>query len=279
MIVEIRMYRLFDTDLVSLFDSGYPVALMMKSAIQGYANGTPVHYLVDVPTTIAKSDSRSIHTRLFIPDSDSKSIMLMKGVRKGYRNSFCKMMMRNALINQNLSFYYSGQQLTDMAQAYLDTIPPDSFPSVIRLSKMKKEVRQLDLTEYASVLPDKVKPGEKILRERKPYARQTSAAYASTKRTGEKTVSVPAVNNVQSPEGTGQQAAPPAPQIDPAQLQALLTQLTQSAAAAASVVQQSPALTDTAARDNDMIDPALVTSSDGIKPADNPTLMNIFDKL
>ena len=66
MTVEIRLYKRFDMDLVSLYDSGYSVSNMIKDAVQAYANGSVIHYYIDEPVQFDLNDKKSIHTRLSI---------------------------------------------------------------------------------------------------------------------------------------------------------------------------------------------------------------------
>lgn len=109
--VEVRVYKLFDIDIVSLMNAGFPVAAMMKEAIISFAHGTPVKYLIDQDVSFDLSCKKSIHTAFDIPQDDEVTIRLLKSIIKGYRNMFCKMVFRNSLVIQNLQGFIGNQSL------------------------------------------------------------------------------------------------------------------------------------------------------------------------
>lgn len=109
--VEVRVYKLFDIDIASLMNAGFPVAAMMKEAIISFAHGTPVKYLIDRDVSFDLSCKKSIHTAFDIPPDDEVTIRLLKSVIRGYRNTFCKMIFRNSLVIQNLQGFIGNQSL------------------------------------------------------------------------------------------------------------------------------------------------------------------------
>lgn len=124
--VEVRVYKLFDIDIASLMNAGYPVAAMMKEAIISFAHGIPVKYYIDQDIFFDFSCKKSIHTAFDIPANDDVTIRLLKSIIKGYRNTFCKMIFRNSLVIQNLqgfianqSFYFSSVKDTLLKSAEL----------------------------------------------------------------------------------------------------------------------------------------------------------------
>ena len=78
MTVEIRLYKRFDMDLVSLHDSGYSVSNMIRDAVQAYANGSPIHYYVDEPVQFDLNDKKSVHTRFVVPEADVNTCYMLK---------------------------------------------------------------------------------------------------------------------------------------------------------------------------------------------------------
>lgn len=114
MVIEIRLYKRYDADLVALYDSGVNIMSMMAKAVIGYAHGVPVHFIVDEPGLFNDRDKKTFRSRFEVPNSDQDAIRLMKGIKRGYRNSFCKMLLRNALIQQNLSGFFADATLIKM---------------------------------------------------------------------------------------------------------------------------------------------------------------------
>ncbi len=108
--VEIRIYKQYDTDLVALADNGYPVCEMMRAALVGYANGDPVMFKLDEHLFFDMNRKKNVRLRLNISSSDKKTIDLLKHIKHGYRNTFCKMVLRDALSRQNLSCFYSDEE-------------------------------------------------------------------------------------------------------------------------------------------------------------------------
>ena len=111
MVVEIRIYKRFDTDLVALADAGYSVGVMIKEAVTGYATGNPVYFLLDELTPFDINGKNTVHTRFTISEYDTQTCFLLRNIKRGYRNSFCKSLLRNALIFQNVGIYFSNPAL------------------------------------------------------------------------------------------------------------------------------------------------------------------------
>lgn len=138
--VEIRIYKLFDTDLVALADSGFPVCEMMKTAVICYANGSPANFIIDEPLYFDLNRKKNVRLRFNIPPNDQKTLQLLKNIKHGYRNSFCKMVLRDAMVRQNLSCYFAEQELIDVLHKHNIAVPRHG---VIALSSLKKDKRAL----------------------------------------------------------------------------------------------------------------------------------------
>ena len=128
MIQEIRLYKRYDTDLLALCDAGYSISLMIKDALYGYAHSTPVHIYIDQLIPFDLNKKTSVHTRFTIPDSDLQTCYLLRNIKHGYRNSFCKNVLRNALVQQNLVAYFADNsmlrlQSDNLQQTNLSALP------------------------------------------------------------------------------------------------------------------------------------------------------------
>lgn len=142
MVIEIRLYKRYDTDLIALHDAGYCISDLMGKAISGYANGTPVHYLISEAIDFDMNGKQSFRTRFTISNSDTKAIHMLKNIKHGYRNSFCKMVLRDALIFQNLSAYFSDASLLDLHRARIQNLVTASIPNLYICDEAKAKHRK-----------------------------------------------------------------------------------------------------------------------------------------
>ena len=137
MVVEIRIYKRYDMDLFSLFDAGLPVPLMIRDAVVAYAHATPLHYLIDETVPFDLNGKTTLHTRINIPDTDKKTIYMLKHIKHGLRNNFCKMVLRNALIQQNLCGYFSDNNLFELQKKNFSEHDVSLINNVIPCSALK----------------------------------------------------------------------------------------------------------------------------------------------
>ena len=163
--MEIRLYKRHDTDIIALCDAGYPVAAMMKNALCGYAHGTPVHYYIDQYVPFSLKDKVSTRTRFSIPEQGKKTCYLLRNIKHTYRNSFCKMVFRNALIQQNLAGYFADTSLVHLQSVNMGGRPLYQFQNVIPCSTLTRSAREVtflgrtvredlaEATNYSDILP------------------------------------------------------------------------------------------------------------------------------
>lgn len=137
--VDVRIYRRFDMDLVALQDAGYPLSAMIKEAVCGYANNTPVHYYIDEYHDFNICDKKGFHLKFSIPDTDTRTCYLLKHIKYGYRTTFCKMVFRNALVQQNLTGFFSDDSLLYLQNINLGTRNIHLFQNVIPCSALPKK--------------------------------------------------------------------------------------------------------------------------------------------
>lgn len=137
MFVEVRIYKRWDTDLLSLLDAGYPLFLMIRDAIISYANGIPLHYYIDEPIDFDLNGKKTVRSRFEIPKNESNAIYLLKNIKHGYRNTFCKVLLRNALVGQALAGFLTNDVLFDMDKKNKSAFDPHMYPNLIFLSTTK----------------------------------------------------------------------------------------------------------------------------------------------
>lgn len=136
--IEIRIYKRYDMDLVSLSDAGYPLATMLKEAVCGYANGQPVHFFIDEYTPFDLNDKKSFRTRFTVPDDDVNTIYLLTHIKHTWRNSFCKAVLRNALVQQSLTGFFSDENLVRLHQTNLLSKNINALQNVVSCSSIRE---------------------------------------------------------------------------------------------------------------------------------------------
>ena len=129
MVIEVRYYKRFDLDLLSLIDSGINLSAYLPMVLQGYAKGEPVKLLVPFCEAHDVDKMQLVHTGIKI--TDAQSIELLKKVRRGYRNSFCKMLLRDALVHQSLGIYFTNQNLIKKENNRINLTDTTNIPNLI----------------------------------------------------------------------------------------------------------------------------------------------------
>ena len=99
----IRIYASYDADLISLYAQGIPMATLAKNVLKAYAYGEELHYVL--PPFEEKTVNRTCRTRITV--SDEKVLSVLHKIRPRKKNLFIKELMRNALVRQNLSAFFT----------------------------------------------------------------------------------------------------------------------------------------------------------------------------
>ncbi|MCR5670738.1 MAG: hypothetical protein K6G10_07000 [Butyrivibrio sp.] len=138
--VEIRLYSTYDMDLIALMAAGYPVSTMMRDVVVAYSNGKPIHYLIDKEVDADFNILKSVHTRFSIPNNETNACFLLKNIKYRSRNMFCKALLRDALIQQNLTVFFATDvrdKLLPLSAASLYNREVKAFANVIPISSLK----------------------------------------------------------------------------------------------------------------------------------------------
>ena len=106
--LELRYYKRFDADLLALIECGVNLNRYLPAVLKAYAAGKEIHLYIPFCKSHDLSGEQRIHTSLQINDPDS--IRLLKQVKYGYRNAFCKMLLRDALVYQNFGVFFSRDE-------------------------------------------------------------------------------------------------------------------------------------------------------------------------
>lgn len=144
--VEVRIYKRFDTDLLALHDHGISITKMMQEAVCAYANGQPCHFFIDEIVPFDMNDKKSIRLRLKFMDNDYNTKNLIKCIKHGYRSNFCKTILRNALIQQNIPCYMSNSNMFSMQETNAHYLNMQAFQNLKMCSHYKRDIHQVHIT-------------------------------------------------------------------------------------------------------------------------------------
>ena len=140
--IEVRVYKRFDTDLLALHDHGYSLAMMMRDALTAYADGAPFHLYLDELVDLDLNDKKNVRVRVQIDSGNRKVLELIKGIKRGYRSNFCKMVLRNAFFQQNLSCYMADKSFCHLHQANAAAWQKNAIPGLSPCAPYRVLTRQ-----------------------------------------------------------------------------------------------------------------------------------------
>jgi hypothetical protein len=173
MVIEFRLYKRFDADLIALCNAGYPISVMIREAVIGYANGYPVHFYVDEVTHFDTVNNKTIRSRFTVPNTDTKTCYMLKHILPSYRNSFVKIVLRNALVQQNLSCFFTDGTLNRLQADNINGRNIYGFSNLSACSTLKSEPKQITFAgqtitvdrkkRKSSVKSTAVNTGQKVL--------------------------------------------------------------------------------------------------------------------
>lgn len=105
--VEMRVYRQFDLDLYALGASGYSLSQLLSTTVSSFANGRPVYILMDELNDFSLGGKTAyMHFCFIIDNRDTAAVNLLKSAAPRMRTSLCKMILRNALGQQDLRCFF-----------------------------------------------------------------------------------------------------------------------------------------------------------------------------
>ena len=177
--VEVRFYKRFDMDLFALFDAGYPIAELMREAVQGFAHKQPIHIEINDPIFFDSNDKNTFRTRFSIPNDDIETINMLKTIKHRCRSNFCKAVLRNALVNLPLTAYFSYDSDYSLYEGLSD-VDTSLFPRLIRLSRDivngKNPIKRWSKGKIRSFLQDSASDTEEIMPKSHRKSRKKSGA-------------------------------------------------------------------------------------------------------
>ena len=135
--IWVYIYKRYDTDLLSMCASGYPVAAMMRIALISYCNSIPFWFYNDECSYFDLNDRKTFKLKFLVPVNDKKVQTVIANIKHGYISNFCKTILRNSFINQTSSCYYSEKSLVALQALHSQNVLMSAFPNVHPVSRYK----------------------------------------------------------------------------------------------------------------------------------------------
>lgn len=164
--ITVRLYKLHDYDLIYLYKNlHYPIKDAMKRALTAYVRDEPVFF--DFPITEVSADQLETIKRaqfhiILDDETDSDIIEYLSSLKRFYRNSFLKNLLRGYLTGP-VAYIYENQPDIETSKKRSDSIK-DSMLGIetLKLMKPRKKKRdyiilttaQKELLEKTGILED-----------------------------------------------------------------------------------------------------------------------------
>lgn len=164
--LEIRYYKRFDPDLLALAEIGINLSEILKKALYAYARGDRYQVLVPVSKPHDLSGRQGLHSAVTI--TDDQSIRLLKQIKHMFRNSFCKILIRDALVLQSLSVFMTDKDCLNKEIHRIHEIEAGGTENMdVMYPSKKKESAQVRILGRESVKKDgeekpKAKPAKNV---------------------------------------------------------------------------------------------------------------------
>ena len=103
--VELKLYKNYDADLISLNANGISVTMLMKKALEYYVRGQQITFVVPnaIPFTL-KEKKRTYHLLFEIKDKTSVDF-LRREIKEGWRTAFFKTLVRSCLLTPQIAVF------------------------------------------------------------------------------------------------------------------------------------------------------------------------------
>lgn len=149
--ITVRLYKLHDYDLIYLYKNlQFPVRDAMKEALKSYVRNEPAFFKLPVKKTdsdnLEKIKNAQFHINLNEKE-DSDLIIFLKGLKKFYRNSFLKNLLRGYLAGP-AAYVYENSPDINVSMNKMDNIENSmlNIKELKLLKKRKKRKKHIILT-------------------------------------------------------------------------------------------------------------------------------------
>lgn len=213
--VELKLYKNYDADLISLNANGISVTMLMKKALEYYVRGQQITFVVPnaIPFTL-KEKKRTYHLLFEIKDKPSVDF-LRREIKEGWRTAFFKTLVRSYLLTPQIAVFLKNDTTIKKETERIKLIRLEGLENVVLLEpkkskritiddilkpKKKEPVEVEKLPDYSTEDKDEVKP----LVVEKPVAQkdETVVSVAPVKTTEESSDVIPEDDIANAPDPT-----------------------------------------------------------------------------
>ena len=138
--INLRLYRRFDADLIAL-NEHIPVNVVIEALLDAYAKGKRMRIIPEKCLPFNIGNRKGIHLTVTVRSEESSKLMAQ--IRPGFRNQFCKSILRDALVTDPLWVYFSDDQYTKRENERIHGIIDSEAVIVLPFGLKKKEYRSL----------------------------------------------------------------------------------------------------------------------------------------
>ena len=144
--ITVRLYKLHDYDLIYLYKNlRFPIRDAMKLALESYVRNTPLFLKIPINTpeieNLKDIKNAQFHLKLD-EDKDADIILYLSRLKKYYRNSFLKNLLRGYLAGPATYVYEENIDVVNNQKRY--QLVEDNLLSVKTLEFLKKRKRKKD---------------------------------------------------------------------------------------------------------------------------------------
>lgn len=186
--VELKLYKNYDADLISLNASGISVTMLMKKALEYYVRGQQITFVVPnaIPFTL-KEKKRTYHLLFEIKDKQSVDF-LKREIKEGWRTAFFKTLVRSCILTPQIAVFLKNDTTIKKETERIKLIRLEGLENVVLLEpkkskritiedilkpKKKEPVKVEKLPDYSTEDKTEVKP---LVIEKPPVVQKETVA-------------------------------------------------------------------------------------------------------
>lgn len=142
--VELKLYKNYDADLISLNANGISVTMLMKKALEYYVRGQQITFVVPnaIPFTL-KEKKRTYHLLFEIKDKPSVDF-LKKEIKEGWRTAFFKTLVRSCLLTPQIAVFLRSDTTIKKETERIKLIRLEGLENVVLLEPKKNKRITID---------------------------------------------------------------------------------------------------------------------------------------
>lgn len=164
--VDIKLYKTFDADLISLNANGISISAMIKVALYRFSRGqTARFYIPECKPFNLTGLKRQIHVVTAIEDEESIKF-LKNEIKPRERSAFIRTLLRECLMTQQLGAYLKNPGMIQKETARFQALNLESYDNVYVLSfEKRKHDYASEILLPAGEKPKKIRKKEKAIKE------------------------------------------------------------------------------------------------------------------